>query len=349
MFPSVSELRDSEDAKAADFSTSDNIKVPRPQTLNPKLYIPNPTHKSLNHEPTARCCRKTLRSALNPSPESHTTHAQVLSEDLKERLKHQEALTASGGRSLEEAAAAASQKEEDGGADNSMRGSVGFMGENAQLRPSFFVRLQGNTYGANCQFAEEAPPECTCFYVEGTGGCKADCSNRKMRVQCDPSTCPCGDMCTNVLFAGQVGGAKVKPVVKGAKCGVFNTQKKGWALKALEDIGKGRLIEEVTGEVMGSRELSGRLQTPKRRASANTQVTYDAVVVACRFLDLFVNCHHQLHGAMVVACRSWDLFVNRHHRRRPPTLSCLCVLWRRTMRGRGRGSGKARGAAHFWT
>lgn len=60
------------------------------------------------------------------------------------------------------------------------------------------------------------------------------------RVQCDPDTCPCGDNCKNVLFSGTVSGRKVRAVEKSAKCGVFNTQKKGWALKALEDVAKGR-------------------------------------------------------------------------------------------------------------
>ena len=106
----------------------------------------------------------------------------MLSEDLNERLRHQEQLTASGGRSLEEAAAVMAQKElEEVEGEASGIKRIGFMGENAQLRPSFFSRLQSNTYGANCRFAEEPPPECTCFYVEGTGGCKADCVNRKMR------------------------------------------------------------------------------------------------------------------------------------------------------------------------
>ena len=59
-------------------------------------------------------------------------------------------------------------------------------------------------------------------------------------MQCDPDTCPCGDNCKNVLFAGTVDGRKVKPVEKSVKCGVFNTQKKGWALKTLEDVAKGR-------------------------------------------------------------------------------------------------------------
>ena len=102
-----------------------------------------------------------------------------------------------------------------------------------------------NSYGSEGGFTEHPADECSCFYVEGTGGCKADCSNRKRRVQCDPETCPCGDNCTNLPFAGTVGGVKVKPAFKSVKVGVFNTQKKGWALKALEDVTKGRLVRAL--------------------------------------------------------------------------------------------------------
>ena len=49
------------------------------------------------------------------------------------------------------------------------------------------------------------------------------------RPQCDPSTCPCGPGCTNLLFKTRLrDGKEVMPSAKSLKLGVFNTQKKGW-------------------------------------------------------------------------------------------------------------------------
>jgi len=43
------------------------------------------------------------------------------------------------------------------------------MSENAQLRPPHFVRLKENEYPGEASSDYVAPPECECFYVEGTG------------------------------------------------------------------------------------------------------------------------------------------------------------------------------------
>ncbi|EKX50551.1 hypothetical protein GUITHDRAFT_66832, partial [Guillardia theta CCMP2712] len=144
------------------------------------------------------------------------------------------------------------------------------MSENAQLRPSYFVRLQENEYPGEAPSNFTEPPECACFYVEGTGGCKADCGNRKLRVQCNAETCPCGENCTNILFRANVKGQVVKPFQRAIRLGVFNHPNKGWALKTLEDVSKGRMLEEVLGEVLTLAECASRLQTPKRRAAAKT-------------------------------------------------------------------------------
>ena len=199
---------------------------------------------------------------------AQSDNIRVVSEDLKERLAHQERLTAAGGRSLAEIAAAeASQAAED---DSGPQRAPGFLAENAQLRPSFFHRLQANEYPGEAESEFQEPAECTCFHVEGTGGCKADCANRKARVQCDSETCPCGDNCTNVHFRALVRGCSIKPMLRNIKLGVLNTEKKGWALKTMEDVPQGRMLEEVLGEILTCSEAAARLQTPKRRAAAKT-------------------------------------------------------------------------------
>ncbi len=45
-------------------------------------------------------------------------------------------------------------------------------------------------------------------------------------------------------------------------------------IQALEDISKGRIVEEVMGEVMLISDCAARLQTPKRRAAASTTASH---------------------------------------------------------------------------
>jgi hypothetical protein len=79
----------------------------------------------------------------------------------------------------------------------------------------------------------------------------------------------------------------VLPVVKPAKLGVFNTPKKGWALKSLEEIDQGRLVEEVVGEMLTVTEAASRLITPKRRATAKTPASHFLLSVGFGlYLDL---------------------------------------------------------------
>jgi hypothetical protein len=41
---------------------------------------------------------------------------------------------------------------------------------------------------------------CKCMPPKEGLGCGDDCLNRMMFFECDPSTCPCGDMCSNQRF-----------------------------------------------------------------------------------------------------------------------------------------------------
>ena len=208
---------------------------------------------------------------------------KVISEDLKERLEQQVQLTAAGGRSLADSPANLPEDAVDVG-----RVAPGFMSENAQLRPSHFTRLKTNEYPGEASSTYAEPPECECFYVEGTGGCKSDCSNRKARVQCSPLTCPCGPGCTNLHFRTRLeSGDEVTPVSKSVKLGVFNTPRKGWALKSLEEVAQGRMIEEVLGEVLTAAEAASRLVTPKRRAAAKTSASHFLLSIGTDvYLDL---------------------------------------------------------------
>ena len=103
------------------------------------------------------------------------------------------------------------------------------------------------------------------------------------------------------------------PVVKPAKLGVFNTPKKGWALKSLEEIDQGRLVEEVVGEMLTVTEAASRLLTPKRRATAKTPASHFLLSVGSGlYLDLtdkaslsrFVN--HS--GSPNCELQVWDVF-----------------------------------------
>lgn len=75
---------------------------------------------------------------------------------------------------------------------------------------------------------------------DGKLGCGDDCLNRMLNIECVQSACPCGDLCSNQQFQRR----------KYAKLGKFQCGKKGYGLKLLEDISKGKFLTEYVGEVL---------------------------------------------------------------------------------------------------
>ncbi|CAL0305489.1 unnamed protein product [Lupinus luteus] len=75
---------------------------------------------------------------------------------------------------------------------------------------------------------------------EGKLGCGDGCLNRMLNIECVQGTCPCGDRCSNQQFQKR----------EYASLDWFKCGKKGYGLKALEDIAQGQFLIEYVGEVL---------------------------------------------------------------------------------------------------
>ncbi|GAB2270411.1 hypothetical protein Dimus_005312 [Dionaea muscipula] len=75
---------------------------------------------------------------------------------------------------------------------------------------------------------------------DGRLGCKDECLNRMLNIECLKGTCPCEDLCSNQQFQKR----------KYAQLKLFRCGKKGHGLQVLEDISQGQFIIEYVGEVL---------------------------------------------------------------------------------------------------
>lgn len=75
---------------------------------------------------------------------------------------------------------------------------------------------------------------------EGRMGCRDQCLNRMLNIECVKGTCPCGDFCSNQQFQKR----------KYSKLKCVQSGKKGCGLQLQEDIPKGRFLIEYVGEVL---------------------------------------------------------------------------------------------------
>ncbi|KAK7351090.1 hypothetical protein VNO77_10270 [Canavalia gladiata] len=83
---------------------------------------------------------------------------------------------------------------------------------------------------------------------EGKLGCGDECLNRMLNIECVQGTCPCGDHCSNQQFQKRKYAS-----LKWFKCG-----KKGYGLKALEDVARGQFLIEYVGEVLDMQTYEAR-------------------------------------------------------------------------------------------
>ncbi|KAI9086093.1 hypothetical protein K1719_031926 [Acacia pycnantha] len=74
--------------------------------------------------------------------------------------------------------------------------------------------------------------------LKGQLGCQNECPNRLLNIECVQGACPCRDLCSNQQFQKH-NYAKMKWF----KCG-----KKGYGLKAIEDISARQFLIEYVGE-----------------------------------------------------------------------------------------------------
>jgi hypothetical protein len=136
--------------------------------------------------------------------------------------------------------------------------------ELARELPSPFVQIAKNEYGAD--WARPRRPKdaddldiCSCKVpvppADGSGpapvACGSSCLNRCMLIECTPSLCPTGKLCTNQRFQRRMY----------AKTLVRHFGAKGWGVVARAPIAKGEFVFEYCGEVLDESAMRERLKS----------------------------------------------------------------------------------------
>lgn len=121
-----------------------------------------------------------------------------------------------------------------------------------------FEKLKGNIY-QNARVGKSRGHEkeamvCDCRYRpgidDGTLACTDNCINRLTQVECIKSECHCGQYCQNQRFErGQYADVEI-----------IETEKKGFGLRAGDDLPADRFIYEYIGEVVEQKEFLKRME-----------------------------------------------------------------------------------------
>ncbi|KAJ0241435.1 Histone-lysine N-methyltransferase ASHH2 [Hirschfeldia incana] len=83
---------------------------------------------------------------------------------------------------------------------------------------------------------------------DGRLGCGEECLNRMLNIECLHGTCPTGDLCSNQQFQKR----------KYVKFERFQSGKKGYGLRLLEDVREGQFLIEYVGEVLDMQSYESR-------------------------------------------------------------------------------------------
>jgi len=110
--------------------------------------------------------------------------------------------------------------------------------------------------------------ECECTTSEydrsrGIKACGHECLNRMLLIECS-SICPCGQWCTNRRFQ--------RRSYANHKLALFKTEMKGYGLRTISTIRKGRFLVEYIGEVIDMDELARRNKKYKRDGNIHQYV-----------------------------------------------------------------------------
>jgi len=81
-------------------------------------------------------------------------------------------------------------------------------------------------------------------------GCDDNCQNRALQQECEMTTCPCRNFCSNRCFSTQPSDAN--------HLTLFLTEKKGWGVKTNRFIQPGELVIEYVGEVIDKKTWEAR-------------------------------------------------------------------------------------------
>ncbi|KAF8332013.1 uncharacterized protein EI90DRAFT_3056248 [Cantharellus anzutake] len=146
---------------------------------------------------------------------------------------------------------------------------------------SSFIEIPGNIY-QNSSLGrwqnQDEGTSCDCVYTPGRSesylacGDGSDCINRLTLVECIEGDCPSRSHCQNQRLQRKYY----------APIGVVLTEKKGYGLRAEEDIASDSLIYEYIGEVVQEREFLRRMQ---KYAQESIQHFYFMMLQKDEFID----------------------------------------------------------------
>ena len=135
--------------------------------------------------------------------------------------------------------------------------SIATQNENAEPMPEFKT-IESNLYlveKKKTKIAKEIKKMvCDCILTKeersrGVMGCGEDCLNRILFIECG-SRCSLNDHCANKRFLKK----------QYSKVEAFKTLRKGWGLRASEQLNPGQFLMEYVGEVIGPNEFKIRVK-----------------------------------------------------------------------------------------
>ncbi|KAI9363993.1 hypothetical protein DFJ73DRAFT_620204 [Zopfochytrium polystomum] len=115
-------------------------------------------------------------------------------------------------------------------------------------KPSSFVKISRNIFVDRKPNKPDNTPICQCSSEEG--GCDSRCLNRCMLIECEPQSCPCGDLCSNQAFQRQKDDANLT---------VFWAKSRGYGLRTETMIPRDKLIIEYRGEIISFKTCMDRM------------------------------------------------------------------------------------------
>lgn len=110
-----------------------------------------------------------------------------------------------------------------------------------------FTLLAENFYGRHVKSVPFEPViVCNCLPASN---CASNCLNQITWMECDATSCPCGENCQN---------RKIQSDQFCWDLELFKTDNKGWGVRASKEIKERSLIAEYTGEVINKEEMERR-------------------------------------------------------------------------------------------
>lgn len=94
-----------------------------------------------------------------------------------------------------------------------------------------FEEISANVYTESAKTMSRSSDCIPCF-CSRDDECKESCYNRSMQIECNMNVCPCSEKCQNQALQKQ----QIPDVV------IFKTDKKGFGVKSIKTIEKGRFL-----------------------------------------------------------------------------------------------------------